>query len=402
MVACLTLVARGEPPHPRTNSNSPTMLAGTWVPEDASQIDFDRLPHVASQHALVSDVRPEANPPTAIDKKKGGVNQHNYLTFYDGKFWAMWSDGPGIEDRVGQRVRFATSSDALHWNTPRYLTPPPPQSGPDSPHYGTRTRQGFRYIARGFWQRDGELLALAALDEAAEFFGPSLELRAFRLDPSTETWSDAGAVYQDAINNFPPLLLADGNWLMSQRTHDYRTTGVRFLLGGVQGIDRWTSFPVFGSESKLKAEEPDWWILPDQNLVAVFRDNGGSGRLFRSFSLDQGRTWGEPVKTNFPDATSKVSGLRLSDGRYVLVSNPRPKKRDPLTLSISNDGLVFTKMLYLVGGRHVDYPHVIEHDGSLYVAFAGGKQTVEVLKVSLRDIDRTEMPTEPLRVLAKR
>jgi hypothetical protein len=36
-------------------------------------------------------------------------------------------------------------------------------------------------------------------------------------------------------------------------------------------------------------------------------------------------------------------------------------EKGPLTLSISDDGLVFTKMLYLVGGRHIDYPHVIEH-----------------------------------------
>ncbi len=53
-------------------------------------------------------------------------------------------------------------------------------------------------------------------------------------------------------------------------------------------------------------------------------------------------------------ATSKISGLRLHDGRYVLVSNPNPQKRDPLTLSISEDGLFFTKMLYLVGGRLID------------------------------------------------
>ena len=104
----------------------------------------------------------------------------------------------------------------------------------------------------------------------------------------------------------------------------------------------WQSFPVLGSASEVKTEEPDGWILPDQTLVAIFRDN-------------------------------RRSGLRPRDGRYVLVSNPNPKKRDPLTLSISADGFVFTKMLYLVGGRHIDYPYVIEHEDSLFIAFAGGK-----------------------------
>ena len=53
-------------------------------------------------------------------------------------------------------------------------------------------------------------------------------------------------------------------------------------------------------------------------------------------------------------------------------------------------------MLYLVGGRHIDYPHVIEHEGSLFIAFAGGKQTVEVLKVKLSDVDEVKMPDKPL------
>lgn len=107
------------------------------------------------------------------------------------------------------------------------------------------------------------------------------------------------------------------------------------------------------------------------------------------------------MKSNFPDATSKISGLRLRDGRYVLVSNPNPKKRDPLTLAISDDGLVFTKMLHLVGGRHIDYPHVIEHEGSLFIAFAGGKQSIELLKVKLSDADAVRMPDKPLTAAAK-
>lgn len=405
---CLAFAAAAaaEPPHPRTNPASPLMLAGAWVPEDTHQLDFARLPRVPSQHAVVSDVRAAQGAAAALDKAKGGVNQHNYLAFHHGRFWAMWSDGPGIEDRVGQRVKYATSSDGLKWTQPAFLTPVPPRSGPDSPHYGTRTDKGFRYIARGFWPREGELLALAALDEAAGFFGKSLELRAFRLKMADDAaappaWEDAGVVCPNAINNFPPLKLRTGEWMMSRRAWDYKDSGVHFLIGGVRGLDQWQSHPVFGTASELKAEEPDWWILPDNSIAAVFRDNRRSGFLYRSFSTDDGRTWSAPVKTNFPDATSKISGLRLADGRYVLVSNPNPKKRDPLTLSLSDDGLVFTKMLYLAGGRHVDYPHVIEHDGVLCIAFAGGKQSVEVLKVKLSDVDAVQMPAAPLLTPAK-
>jgi hypothetical protein len=362
-------------PHAVENPLSPLMIAGDWVPDDPREIDFAELPRVPSQHVVVSDVR-----------KDNGVNQHNYLVHHAGKFWAMWSDGPGIEDRVGQRVKFSTSSDGLAWSEPKYLTPEPPNSGPDSPHYATRSDKGFRWISRGFWQRGEELYALASLDEAAGFFGPSLALHAFRLKPGEQAWEAVGVIANDAINNFPPKRLPSGEWMMSRRPHDYKKVGVHFLVGGTQAIDDWRSFSVLGSSSQLAAEEPIWWVLPDQHLMALFRDNRRSGYLYRSFSTDNGRTWSKPVQTNFPDATSKVFGLRLSDGRYVLVSNANPKRRDPLTISISDNGMVFTKMGYLVGGRHVDYPHAIEHDGRLLVAFSGGKQSVEVLRIRLADL----------------
>jgi hypothetical protein len=381
---------------PKHAPASPVMLSGLWLPENPHQLNFHALPKVPGEYVVISDVRAKATDSTKLDKKAGGVNQHNYLAHHDGQFWAMWSDGPGVEDRVGQRVKFATSADGLKWNEPKFMTPIPPNSGPDSPHYGTRTDKGMRWISRGFWKRDGELLALASLDEAAGFFGESLELRAFRFNKASASWEDAGLVFKNTINNFPPLKLRTGDWMMSRRAYDYKASGVHFLVGGVKSLGDWQSFPVLGSASELKAEEPDWWILSDNTLAAVFRDNRRSGFLYRSFSTDDGRTWSKPLKTNFPDATSKISGLRLRDGRYVLVSNPNPKRRDPLTLSISDDGLVFTKMLYLVGGRHIDYPHVIEHEDSLFIAFAGGKQTVEVLKVKLSDVDAVKMPEAPL------
>lgn len=359
---------------------SPTMLTGDWLPDDPHQIDYAKLPKVPSEHVVVSDVRPE-----------NGVNQHNYLVFHDGRYYAMWSDGPGVEDRVGQRIKFATSPDGVTWTKPEFLTPIPPNSAPDSPHYNTRTDKGMRWISRGFWKRDGELLVLCALDEAAGFFGPSLELHAFRLTEAGG-WEDAGLVADNAINNFPPQKIATGDWMMSRRTWDYKDTGVHFLVGGVKAMDDWESFPVLGTSDELSAEEPLWWALPDGRLVALFRDNRYSKFLFRSMSEDNGRTWSTPIKTNFPDATSKLFGLRLSDGRYVLISNSNPRARDPLTIAISDDGIEFTKLAWLVGGRHVDYPHAIEQDGHLLVAFAGRKQTVEVLKIELSALDAIAMP----------
>ena len=105
------------------DAESPVMLSGPWVPENTHEIDFASLPKVPSEHVVISDVRAKTNDPSKLDKKAGGVNQHNYLVHHDGQFWAMWSDGPGIEDRVGQRVKFATSPDGLKWSEPKFMTP---------------------------------------------------------------------------------------------------------------------------------------------------------------------------------------------------------------------------------------------------------------------------------------
>ncbi len=370
-------------PHPVKNPDSPVMLAGDWVPENPHLIAFDNLPRIPSEHAVVNDA-----------KEREGVNQHNYLVFYQGRFWIMWSDGPGVEDRVGQRVAYATSQDGITWNEPKYITPYPPKSDPQSPFFNTRTPEGFRYISRGFWLRKGELLALVSLDEAGKFFGASLALLAFRYNQELEKWDDIGVVYENTINNFPPKLLPTGEWMMSRRTYD---RNIYMLTGGIKHFDQWEAHPVVNYMGNgLKLEEPYWWVLPDRSLLALFRDNSRSGFLYRAFSTDHGQTWTRPVRTNFPDARSKFNGLQLSDGRYVLVSNPNPKKRDPLSLSISDDGLIFTKMGYLIGGRRIDYPHVIEHNGYLLVAFSGDKQSIEVIKIKISDLDQLEMPDSPL------
>lgn len=359
------------------------MLAGAWVPGDTHSIDFDRLPRVPVEHAVVIDKRVEK-----------GLAQHNYLIHHDGRFWAMWSDGPAVEDRVGQVVKYAISVDGLKWTEPSFITPYPMYSGPDSPNYNTRLKVGFRYIARGFWVWNNKFLALATLDEAAGFFGPSLALHAFEWIPRTKKWEFAGIVQRNAINNFPPQKLPSGEWAMSQRTYDYRKTGSRFLIGGKKALDQWESIPVVDEKDTLKPEEPHWWMLPDGNLMAMFRDNAASHFIHRSFSSDSGRTWSRPVQTNFPDATSKFHGLRLKDGRYVLVSNPNPKARNPMTIALSDDGMVFNQMFYVVGGRTIDYPHVLEHDGYLYIAHNSGKMSVEVERLRIADLDAIKMPAK--------
>jgi hypothetical protein len=386
LICCaLLIVSLSAPAAPDDiDVDSPVMLAGAWVPQNPDQIDFKKLPRVPARHVIISDVR---------DSGGTRVHQHAYLAHYGGRYWAMWSDGPGARrngltpdqhrnvtpghDLAGNRVSYASSPDGLQWTKPRDLAGPP-------------RMEGFGWISRGMWVRDGQLLALASHFRAPGYAGQGLSLEAFRWDHDAGEWVAHGTVLDDALNNFPPKKLPTGEWMMTRRDHRRQ---VSVMIGGVDAFNSWRVHPFAGYDDSTQPEEPYWYLLPDKKTIAgLIRDNSRSGRLMRSFSTDNGRRWSPIVKTNFPDATSKFFVHQTSHGDYVLVSNTDSRRRDPLTLAMSSNGTAFDRLFYLIGDRHVDYPHIIEHAGQLLIAFSGAKQTMEVMQVSLDDLEAMSMP----------
>ncbi len=362
------------------------MLDLVTTGQDPERIDFAALPIIAGEHAVVSR-----------GDETWQFRLHNYLTHFDGKYWCMWSHGPVVEDNPTQHVRYATSEDGLRWTEAKQIMGPSP-------------REGFRYIARGFWVRNGKLLALASHDEAFDeqgrvhFFGKSLQLLAYEWDGDEQTWRPLGVMFDDCINNFPPQRLPNGNWGMLRRDHQRR---VSMLTGGVESPQSWTATPVAPSVAAdgFRPEEPDWWTLPDGRLLGLFRDNAKSHRFYRATSADNGRTWSTPERTNFPDATSKFFCLRTSHGYYVLISNANPARRNPLCVSLSDDGVMFSRMARLpipesssnalpasrLGSTKYDslqYPHAIEHDGHLLIAYSRRKQAIEVIKIPIAEFKK--------------
>jgi hypothetical protein len=334
---------------------------------DETKIDYAALPELQGVHAVIS--------PTDSTLK---FQLHDYLVHYDGRYWAMWSQGPPVEDEPSQQVRYATSDDGLQWSESKTLVAP---------------KDGYGYIARGFWVREGQLLALAAHYKGKGAFGvdKDLQLHVLAWDKKAEAWIPQGTVFNDAINNFPPQPLPTGPWMMTRRDSRFN---VFVLIGGQKGLDDWQSYTVVarGQVKGFSPDEPIWWPQPDGSLTALFRNNGESKRLFRATSTDEGRTWSTPVVTNFPNASSKIFSLQTRAGYRVLVSNANPAVgRRQLYLSISEDGSVFTRMALLAipsaRPSTLQYPHAIEHDGHLLVAFSRNKAQSEIFKIPLSAIE---------------
>jgi hypothetical protein len=336
---------------------------------DPAAIDYAKLPVLKGRHAVVCAPDPEWK-----------FQLHNYLLHHAGQYWCIWSHGPVVEDVPTQHVRYATSADGLTWSESKPLTGPP--------------AEGRAYIARGLWLRDGELLALAAYYKGKGAFGvdKDLKLEAFVWDEASKAWKRKGQVFDNAINNFPPQKLSTGEWMMTRRDSRFN---VSMLVGGTKAIDDWRMYPVVDRRAVpgFSPDEPVWWEQADQTLFAVFRDNGGSSRLFRAVSRDRGQTWTLPEKTGYPNSSSKVFSLRTSRGFRVLISNANPAVgRRELHLAVSEDGWSFTRLARLdvpmPKPATLQYPHAIEREGNLYIAFSRTKNNTELLQVSLDDIAR--------------
>lgn len=363
---------------------------------DPEAIDYDALPRLRGEHAVIHPVAysPDFTPGEKLEMNRMRLQLHNYLVHHDGKFWCIWSDGPKVEDWPTQEVKYATSADGLRWSTARSVTGTPPAP--------------YAFIARGLWVRDGKLLALAAhyRDKGAFGANKELELWAYGWDDDSQQWEFVSKVYDNAINNFPPQRLPTGDWILTRRDARFNVT---ILIGGRTSLDQWESFPVVevGAVKGFRPDEPIFWLMPDNSLNALFRDNGGSQRLFHSTSRDLGKTWSAPVLTNFPNSTSKIFSTATSRGYRVMVSNANPKwGRRQLHLSVSEDGRHFTRMTQLdvpgppapegfesiwkkfsKGIASLQYPHVIEHDGYLWISLSRCKLQTEIFRVSLDAID---------------
>jgi hypothetical protein len=144
-------------------------------------------------------------------------------------------------------------------------------------------------------------------------------------------------------------------------------------------------------------------------MIALYRDNSGSQRLFHSISADQGRTWTRPAITNFPNATSKLFSLPIRRGYRVLILNAHPTVgRRELHLAVSPDGRTFTQLARLdvpsppatpltaagplrkkfeAGTASLQYPHAIEDGEFLWLAFSRNKKQTELLRIPLDSID---------------
>ncbi|MEI9808037.1 MAG: exo-alpha-sialidase [Bacteroidota bacterium] len=350
------------------------------LPSNPLDIVWDRLPLLKGDRITVFE---------GVENKTA-FNHHPTIFYYKDKFFATWSNGDKDEDFSMQRVMFATSTDGYKWSKAMNMTGSIPERA---------------YTPCGFWVREGELFALASLSDSRASSLDSRDNRmmlSYRWNAATSTFEYSGTVARGFYGIEGPRQVADGQWFMFGKPDTKAVPAdsiMQFARGGKNAMDAWSIKPIPDNEI---AHDISWYALPDGNLLAVeAKGNVPDRRLVSMYSNDNGSSWSAPERSNFPDADSRLYGMRLSNGRYVLLNNPNLSRyRVPLSIALSTDGKKYDRMANIrieqtnkkysghAKAPGYQYMRAFEHAGKLWIIYSVDKENIEITTVSLEEIER--------------
>lgn len=347
-----------------------------------------------TQHETVG-LNPSANVKTITVFKATEQSDHYangvVLAAFKGKLYCMWQSSPKDEDSDDTRVVYSISNDdGNSWSKPMVLAAPNQDC----------------YCTSGGWLVNGDTL-LAFIDTWQKRLSPRGGKTCYITSTDGLSWSP-----------MLPVKMADGsemNGVLEQdpyRLPDGRLVGATHFMPGLhicpvytddpRGISGWRKgeFEYKDLGKTSREIEPSQYVRPDGTIVMLFRDQSSSFRKLVSESKDRGLTWTKPVLTTFPDGRTKQCAGNLPDGTSYMVSCPAPaKRRWPLVLHQSNDGIKFDKAILLRSGSTSDlpprrydgkyktlgysYPKAIVYHQNLYIGYSTNKEDVECTIVTL-------------------
>ncbi len=146
------------------------------------------------------------------------------------------------------------------------------------------------------------------------------------------------------------------------------------------GGETWVATPPLNDGTKLGAIQPSILFhdgIGGTQLQAVGRSR--QGKVFTISSKDAGKSWDKMKLLDVPNPSSGTDAVTLKDGRHVLVCNPVPKGRTPLTVFVSSDGQQWKEAAVLESqpGEY-SYPAVIQtSDGRVHITYTWKRQRVK-------------------------
>ncbi len=172
-----------------------------------------------------------------------------------------------------------------------------------------------------------------------------------------------------------PTILKSGRILLPLYTDTYSVSVM--AISDDEGQTWTASEPLVGYGNI----QPAVLARNDGTLVAYMRENGPRDRVRVCESTDDGQTWGPVGALDLPNPGSGVDGVRLANGKFLLVYNDTTQGRRSLAVSLSDDegrSWKWTRHLERHDQGAYHYPAVIQGaDGTIHFAYSyfvpGGK-----------------------------
>ena len=171
-----------------------------------------------------------------------------------------------------------------------------------------------------------------------------------------------------------PVELGDGSLLCGASTEE--GGWAVHMERAFDRVSRWEKTPNLRVPEGLQAIQPAIFRHGDGTFQILCRTK--QGFLAESWSKDNGRTWSELRPTTLPNPNGAIDGLRLSDGRFLLVYNDSATDRGTLSVAISKDGKAWSKVLSLESAAgEFSYPAAIQaRDGIVHITYSWNRQRI--------------------------
>ena len=321
------------------------------------------------------------------DAESWTYSHHQTITKFGDRYVASWSNGLRHEDYVGQEVHCSWSSDGIQWSKPGVVAATPVESRLVRNNAGLCAADGRLYCYVGVAKDFGRDTAAAGMSVLKE--------QHIRLDVYETTDLKRWAPHEGICDN---IYLFEG----PRRTRSGRLMCCGFDLYDHHGMvliwedasnpstkPRVVDIPT--SPEGVLPEQGTWYQTDDGRIWMYQRDSTVSGRLALTWSDDEGDTWSDLLRTDFPNSYSRAFAGRLNDGRFYIVGNNYDflLDRRALLIALSDDGHVFDRQYTLVEGdttRRINGRH--KEDGYHYPnCYADGDQLLVVYSVNKEDIE---------------
>jgi len=197
-------------------------------------------------------------------------------------------------------------------------------------------------------------------------------------DDAGKTWSKPrrlpGSIVGPIKNK--PVQLPNGDILSPTSSED---VGWRVHFERSSDLGRtWTATPPVNDGKTIGAIQPSILFHPGGRLQALGRTR--QGRVFEIWSPDGGLTWGEMTLTDLPNSSAGTDAVTLKDGRHLLIYNPVPKGRSPLSIAASSDGKTWSAAVELENdpGKEFSYPAIIQtRDGLVHATYTWKRERIK-------------------------